>query len=238
MRFALAIVFAAFLAVPATAQTAPERMPEPGKFMVDITYKDSIERILSRVNRVEQIKEERFRKYRHTERTHRDAGIFRHSKTLTEGTRWANETLIPKLEDYTVTNLLRALTADNINRAVPDFDGTINYEINRFKVANHEVAILSGVSSYMTGRVTLIDSDGKLRQSEKVSANLVVDPSVDRQYTGPKYAFLQTDPEARIGPTISYFVEKALERLWPEKEDEIHGPVVIRVSGPNERVLQ
>jgi len=234
MRFVLAALAAALLAAPAGAQTAPETASE----MVEIEYDDGIEAILSRVNRVEQIKEERFRKYRHTERTHREAGVFRFSGTLTEGTRWANETLIPELENYTVTNLLRALTVDNLNKAVPDFDGRIVYEIDRFKVANHEVAILSGTSSYMTGRVTLLGPNGAVRKREKVTANLVVDPTVDRQYTGPKYAFLQTDPEARIGPTVSFFVEQALEQLWPEKEDEIHGPATVIVSGPNERVIQ
>ena len=235
MRFVCSLFAAVMLAAtPATAQIAPETK----NYSVEINFSDGIADILGRVDRVEQIMEERFRKYRHTQRSHREAGVFRFSKSLTEGTRWANETLIPEVENYTVTNLMTALTAANINRATPDFEGRIVYEIRRFKVENHDVAILNGTNSYMTGRVVALGADGEVIKAEKVTANLVVDPTVDREYTGPKYAFFQTDPANRVGPTLAYFVERALEKIWPDKKDEIHGPVIIRVSGPQEQVFQ
>lgn len=235
MRFVYSLFVVALLAaMPAAAQIAPEMKT----YSVEINFREGIADILGRVDHVERVMEERFRKYRHTQRSHREAGVFRFSKSLTEGTRWANETLIPEVENYTVTNLITALTADNINRAAPEFEGRIVYEIDRFKVENHDVAILNGTNSYMTGRVVALGADGEVMKAEKVTANLVVDPTVDREYTGPKYAFFQTDPANRVGPTVAYFVERALEKIWPDKKDEIHGPVIIRVSGPQEQVLQ
>jgi len=235
MRFVCSLLAAAVLAaMPAAAQIAPETKG----YSVEVNFREGIANILGRVDRVEQVMEERFRKYRHTQRSHRQAGVFRFSKALTHGTRWANETLIPEVENYTVVNLIAALTADNINRAAPEFEGRIVYEIERFKVENHDVAIMNGTNNYMTGRVVALGADGEVMKAEEVTANLVVDPSVDREYTGPKYAFFQTDPANRVGPTVAYFVEQALEKIWPDKENEIHGPVIIRVSGPQEQVIQ
>lgn len=229
-------LFATVLMVlaPAAAQTAPEMK----SYTVEVSYRAGISDIPGRVNRVEQTMEARFRKYRHTQQSHRRAGVFRFSKSLTEGTIWANETLIPNVESYTVTNLIKALTADNINRAVPSFEGRIVYEIDWFKVEDHDVAVLNGTNSYMTGRVVVFSPAGEVIEGETVTANLVVDTSVDRSYTGPEYAFFETDSTDRIGPTVAYFVERALEKIWPARKDEIHGPVIIRVSGPQERIFQ
>ena len=235
MRFVCSLIAAAMLAaMPAAAQIAPETK----NYSVEVGYSDSLNKVIDRVNRVEQVMEERFRKYRHTQRSHRAAGIFRFAEAKTAGTRWANETLIPKVDEYTVTNLIKALTADNINRASPEFEGAVMYDISRFKVTNHDVAIMNGSSSYIIGRVVVVNADGSPIFAEDVTVNLVVDPTTDNSYKGPKYAFFETDPANRVGPTIAYFVERALEKIWPDKKDEIHGPVIIRVSGPQERIFQ
>jgi len=236
----IACLLAGFMLAAAFPAAAQDRAaaPDVAKESIEVVFSDSISQALERVNHVERILEERFRKFRHTQRSHRSAGVFRFSRTLTDGTRWANETLIPELENYTVVNLMKALTADNLARAVPDFEGRILYRINRLKIENHDVSFLNGPSSYMTGEVVAHGPDGEVIGAYDVSANLVVNPTIDREYTGPEYAFFQTDPTQRVGPTAAYFVEKALERVWPDKEDEIHGPIIIRVSGPDERVLQ
>ncbi|RMD90879.1 MAG: hypothetical protein D6807_00845 [Alphaproteobacteria bacterium] len=230
----LATVAAVLIAMPAGATIAP---PMNG-YSVEVVFSPKLAKNMERINRVEQTLEKRFRKNGTDRPNPRETAVHRFAKNQTEGTVWAGERLIPDVDEYTVENLVKALTADNINRAVPDFRGTIRYEIRSIKTSDHSVALLRGVSSYVIGKVSLIDSDGKVLRTEKISANLVVDPTVDTSYKGPKYAFLETEDSDRVGPVLSYFVEKALERLWPDRKDEIHGPVLVRVSGPNETIIE
>lgn len=233
MRIARMIGLACLLtAFDASAQSAPKL--DPGA--IEVSFSKAVEQRMTSINAQEREREADFRKNRNYGDSYRDAGVFRFSSTRTEGTRWAGETLVPDIGDFTIANLVRALTADNLARAMPEFRGTIRYDIRRLKVANHPVAILEGISSYATGRIVVTAADGSLIADEKVSANLVVDPTVDLNYQGPKYAFMETDQNLRVGPTLSYFVEKALERVWPDKADAIHGPVILRVSGPDEFV--
>lgn len=220
----------------ASIEAAAQDAPDLDRIAIDVSFSKAVERRMTSIDAQERARETEFRKDRNYDDSFREAGVFRFADSLTEGTRWAGENLLPDIDDFTVANLVRALTIDNLARAVPDFRGTISYDIRRLKIANHPVAILEGISSYATGRIVVTAADGSLIADEKVTANLVVDPTVDRSYQGPKYAFRETEENLRVGPTLSYFVEKALERVWPEREAEIHGPVIVRISGPNEFV--
>ncbi len=234
--FSLAVGVAAAVALvsPASAAIAPKMEG----YRVEVEFSPAVARKLDQINRVERTLEERFRKNRTDRVVPRSAGVLRFARGQTEGTVWATERLIPDLEDFTVSNLVKALAADNINRANPGFQGTVRLRIDHMKIANHNVAFLSGPSSYVIGTVSLVAPDGKVLRTEKVSANLVVDHTVDTSYKGPKYAFMETQDTNRVGPALAYFVEKALERLWPDRKDRIHGPVIVRVSGPNEQIIQ
>lgn len=70
-----------------------------------------------------------------------------------------------------------------------------------------------------------------------VKANLVIDTTVSTSHTGPELAFVETDPSKRVGPTLAYFVKRALQQAWPQHEDGFVGPTIVRISGPNERVM-
>ncbi len=205
--------------------------------VVEVTYSKGLSKRLDSIDRMEQTLEERFRKTGTDDASVRTSTINRFAKNRTSNTRWAGERLIPDVEDYGLTSLITALTVDNLARAQPDFDGSIRYEIDRLRVSSHPVAFLSGSHSYVMGNITVLGPDGQILKSEDVSANLVVDPSVDLNYQGEKYAFIETDEEDRVGPTLSYFVKMALQSVFPDQKDEIYGPLIIRLSGPNESII-
>jgi len=227
------ILAAAFMALPAQAQIKPSM----DGFDVSITYSKGLDRRMASINNMEQRFEERFRENRNDSRTFREAGTQRFAKTQTEGAEWAGERLIETVEGFTLDNLIKAMVAYNINRAAPDFRGSVDIDIDMLRVSNHNMAFLNSHNSYAIGHIKVTDSSGAVLHDDKVTANLVVNPSVDRSYDGPDLAFVETEPSTRVGPTLAYFVEKALEDVWPDKKDEIRGPIILRVSGPNERVI-
>ncbi|WP_281301446.1 MULTISPECIES: hypothetical protein [unclassified Iodidimonas] len=232
-----ALALCAFFASPVLAQTSSAIAPQMDGYQIETVFSKALSKRMESIDDLERRLEKRFRKTGTDDRSHLRSSIHRFAKSRTMNTQWAGETLIPDAENYTMSNLITALAADNLNRAVPDFQGTLRLTVDRLKVSSHPIAFLNASSSYVLGKVEWLDSEGHLVKSQDVSANLVIDPSVDLNYDGPKYAFIETDEADRVGPTLAYFVERALESLWPEQDDEINGPVIIRLSGPNESII-
>ncbi|MBL37775.1 MAG: hypothetical protein CMP07_05140 [Xanthomonadales bacterium] len=230
---ALAIGLLALIPTFATA----EILPQTEGYSVEVTFSDNLQQRMASINGLEQRLEARFRENRHYATSPREAGSQRFAKSRTEGTEWAGERLIGDVSDFTLDNLLEALVAYNVNRAAPDFEGRIEIHIDELKLTNPSIAFLESFQSYAEGRVKVTDADGNVLFDEKVRTNLVIDSTVDTSYDGPELAFAETDPSQRAGPTLAYFVGRALKRAWPERKSEIVGPVIIRVSGPNERVI-
>ena len=212
-------------------------LPPMEGYSVEVGFSEALERRMTSINNVEQRLEERFRRNRHDAYSPREAGTQRFAKNRTEGTEWAGERLIGEVSDFTLQNLVKAMLAYNINRAVPDFRGQIEIQVDRLQLSNPPIAFLDSFQSYAIGRIEVTDSDGSVLFDDKVTANLVVDTTVDTSYDGPELAFVETDPSKRVGPTLAYFVKRALQQAWPEPEDDFVGPTIVRVSGPNERVI-
>jgi len=234
---ALAIALAAgpSLVVPATA-VSQALQPTEG-YTVEVTFSDELQQRMISINNLEQRLETRFRENRHYARSSREAGSQRFAQSQTAGTEWAGERLIGDVSDFTLENLVEALVAYNVNRGAPDFTGRIEIEIEGLKLTNPGIAFLEDFQSYVEGHVKVIDADGNVLFDDSVRTNLVVNSSVAAAHDGPELAFAETDPSQRVGPTLAYFVERALARAWPEHKSEFVGPVIIRVSGPNERVI-
>lgn len=231
----IALAMGLLALVPTTAAT--EILPQTEGYSVEVTFSDNLEQRMASINALEQRLEARFRENRHYARSPRGAGSQRFAKNRTVGTEWAGERLIGDVSDFTLDNLVKALVAYNVNRAAPDFAGRIEIHIDGLKLTNPAIAFLESFQSHAEGRVKVTDADGNVLFDEKVRTNLVIDSTVDPSYDGPELAFGETDPSQRVGPTLAYFVERALERTWPERSREFVGPVIIRVSGPNERVI-
>lgn len=229
-----ALVLCVLALVPAAAA---QIVPTVEGYEIDVTFSDNLQKRMASINALEQRLEERFRDNRHYARSPRGAGSQRFAESRTEGTEWAGERLIGEVSDFTLDNLVKALVAYDVNRAVPDFGGRIEIHVDELKLTNPAIAFLESFQSYADGRVKVTDADGNVLFDEKARTNLVIDSTVDTSYDGPELAFAETDPSQRVGPTLAYFVERALERAWPERKSEIVGPVIIRFSGPNERVI-
>jgi len=212
-------------------------LPSMEGYRVQVEFSDGLERRMTSINNIEQRFEERFRENRYDAESPRGAGTQRFAKNKTAGTEWAGERLIGDVSDFTLENLFKAMVAYNVNRAVPDFGGHIEIQIDRLKLSNPSIAFLESFDSYARGRVKVTASDGSVRLDDRISANLVTDSTVSSSFDGPELAFVETDPPRRVGPTLAFFVERALTKAWPEHADQFVGPVVVRISGPNERVL-
>lgn len=228
----LAISLLALIPASATA----EILPQTDGYTVEVGFSDNLQSRMASINSLEQRLEARFRESRHYAKSPRGAGTQRFAESRTQGTEWAGERLIGDVSDFTLDNLVKALVAYNVNRAAPDFAGRIEIEIDELKLTNPSIAFLESFQSYAEGRVKVTDADGNVLFDENVRTNLVIDSTVDTSYDGPELAFAETDPSQRVGPALAYFIERALERAWPDDKSEIVGPVIIRVSDPNARV--
>ncbi|RMF16195.1 MAG: hypothetical protein D6757_03155 [Alphaproteobacteria bacterium] len=207
------------------------------KVKVEVTYGQPLADKVAAIDAIEQMLEQRFRNNRYYARSYREAGILRNTRTRFAKVKWANELLIPDVKDYTLNHLIAAVTRYELDRALPDFEGTVRYHIKALKVDNHDVALLRGASSYVIGSVEVRDAKGNLvGKADDISANLVVDYTVDNSYSGPKLAFAETDEHNRVGPTVAWSVKKALSKVWPEHKKDFVGPIIVRISGPNEDI--
>ena len=106
-----------------------------------------------------------------------------------------------------------------------NLEGTVRFTIKTLKVSNHSLNFLRSTDSYIIGTVEHIGSNGQILKSEKVSANMVTDFSVDIAYKGTDFAFYNTDSVNRVGPTLSRFIQKGLEKLFGD--NDFSGPILI-----------
>lgn len=216
---------------------AAQVLPPTDGYTVEVSFSKGLERRMASINNLEQTFEERFRENRHDGHTFAETGTQRYAKSKTTGTEWAGTRLIGDLSDFTLENLVQALVAYNVNRAVPDFRGRIEIDISRLKLTNPSIAFLEWSRSYARGHVRVTGADGRVLFDDEVTANLVIDTTVNRSHDGPELAFVEIDPSRRVGPTLAQFVERALEQVWPASKNDIVGPVIVRVSEVNERLI-
>lgn len=227
----IALAVGVLIAVSAGAQIVP---PVSG-YTVEVEFSPALERRMASIDAIEQRLEAQFRDRRHDRDIGREAGTQRFAAERTAGTEWAGERLIEAASDYTLDHLVRALVAYSVNRAAPGFRGRVEVRIDRLQVTDSPVGYLNSPQSFAVGEITVTSADGTVLADRRIRADLVVDPTVDPSYDGPELAFAETDPARRVGPTLAQFIEQALETAWPDRAEEIAGPVVVRLTAPNER---
>lgn len=232
MAICLGLLFGMALA---SASALPAE--DSSQVQVDVEFSDFLNRYMASLDRIERIREERFRGSR------TGGGVSRNARSIVSGRRldgydWAGESLIPELDNFSVEQLIRQMTLENLQLAVPDFDGTVHYRIDRIRVHGHSLAVLRGGGTYVSGLVTIREKDGHILLHKIMTANLVVNPTQSADEADGAFAFIQTDESDRVGPALAYFVEQALEAAWPDKAEEIRGPIIVQFVQPGERLLE
>ena len=128
-----------------------------------------------------------------------------------------NDRLIPDIEDYSVTNLLKVMFERGVKEADPDFKGDVLVHVERLGVHTHAVSVLRAGDTYMNRYCgNWWHLMALLLWKKKVSANPVRRFVSDRQYDGPNYVYWQGSLNQTVGPIFAYFSKKALDRLFPD----------------------
>lgn len=207
------------LMVIAIVSVMASSVPAQADGDIEVTLSARLQAIEARIDRIERDREERFRKNQHYD-VNPARSSRRFASTHYQNVAWANELLISDVADYGLRNLLSALVNESLNRAGIDRSGVIvRLHLDVLRVANHSVARINGSITYASGSISLVDAaSGRVLRSSKVTANPIVHPTLDMGYQGPDFAFEDTDLNLRVGPVLSYFVMKGLEKLYLEAD--------------------
>lgn len=187
-----------------------------GAAEVEIVFSPKLESLRARINRVEQRREDRFRRHTSDLAIRRTRSILANSTF--SATRWAGAELIPEVADYTIGNLTRAIVEANLRREGIDAPGErIRIELDWIGVDGYSIAALDREMSFVRGTVSRIDTGtGRVIASAVLNVNLVLYTTLDTSYDGPEFAFAETDANGRIGPALAYFAKRGLEKVFPD----------------------
>lgn len=201
-KLGLSGLAAGLLAVPAMAD-------------VEVVFSDFLNAKMDRITAIEEEREAVFRDYR-TEGTR--TGLppsARLNRSRFPGTEWANERLFPDVKGYNVPALFKAMMERGIREADPGFDGAVTLEIEKLRIENFSLAVISSRNTQVSGKVIVHDAHGNLVAEHKIWSSLVPEYSASQTYNGPNYAYRTAAMSSRIGPAAAEFTEKALEKLYP-----------------------
>ena len=186
---------------------------------VEVNFSSRIDRNMAAINRIEQTREAYFREFYDAYQSNRVASVKKFNVSRLQNVKWAGQSLIPNIADFTMENLTVALVSESLERAgMADLEGTIRLDIQRLKVSRYSVSALRGNDTFVIGTIAHLDNAGNVLKSVKISTNLVVDRSVDTRYQGPDFAFFTQDSATRVGPALARFIEKGLESLFEGKK--------------------
>jgi hypothetical protein len=183
---------------------------------VELSFSKYLDKRMDRISAIDKQREQVFRDFRRdgSRQAQRPRDALNNSRFFQ--TEWANERLIPDMDDYSVPTLITEMMARGIKGANPEgFDGRVVLEIEELRVANFPLAAINSFNTRMKGKVKHFDDAGNLIAEHKVWTALIPKFSASRNYKGPNYAYLTTSGATRVGPVAAEFTAKALEKLFP-----------------------
>ena len=184
-----------------------------GAVEVDIKFSKYLTKVMPRLDLIEREREEYFRRYRQSRRNSREL-----STSRWPAVQWANEVLIPDLNDFSVEALTRAFVTASLERAGVDGVARVEIVLERLRVENHAVSIISGPNSMAKGTITAYDAAGNVIGTAAVTASLITKFLAAPRYNGTDFAFPDTSRRIRVGPTLANFVYKGLGKIFPGRE--------------------
>lgn len=187
----------------------------PAEADVAVLFEGFVADKMDRISSIDKNREAVFRQFR-TEGTRtqveaRDAL----NRSYFAGTEWGNERIFPELEDYSVPGLIKGMVERSLKAADPDFKGTVEVTIDKLRIKDFSLAVVSAASTQMGGKVRVLDAAGNVTAEHDVWAGMAPEYTAANNYTGPDYAYTAAALDTRVGPIAAEFVEKLIETLYP-----------------------
>jgi hypothetical protein len=191
----------------------------PDSNNVEVNFSSFLEKRMDRITALDKQREETFRKYRRDGARQSQLPRDRLNQSRFIQTEWANERLIPDIEQYSVPSLITEMMKRGIQGANPNgFEGRIVLDVDKMRVARFPLSAINSFNTVMEGKVKVFDRHGNLVDEHKVRTTLVPKFTASRSYDGEDYAYLTTAGSSRIGPIAAEFTAEALEKAFPGYE--------------------
>ncbi|WP_262690738.1 hypothetical protein [Kordiimonas aestuarii] len=183
---------------------------------VDIQFEGYVADKMDRITSIERNREGVFRDYR-TEGTRTQVKPRDKLRvSYFAGTEWGNERIFPSYDDYNVPDLIKEMMERGIKEADPDFNGTVQVTIDKLRIKDFSLAVISSHTTQMSGTVKVLDAAGNVTAEHDIWAGIVPEYSASNNYKGRNYAYVGGAVATRVGPIAAEFTEKALETLYPD----------------------
>jgi hypothetical protein len=191
----------------------------------EVVFTGRIAKDLSRIDNLELVREKFFRKNRREgvgkfERSRIRAGLFVKAE-------FANERLIPNIDDFSIQALANAMATYSFDKEPQRTPGeNLKVEIENFSIISYSLARYSQGPTRMKGKVSVLDDAGNVIRTVDVFHAMVPRWTNNRSYDGAEYAYARDSGNVRIAPMIASFIEQGLEELYPGSD--VPGPIFIQ----------
>lgn len=201
--------------VLATAAIAAAAFAAPAQAGVDVKFEGVVAERMDSITRIDKSREKVFRRFRQEGSRTQVRASDTLNRSYFAGTEWGNERIFPDFEAYNVPGLIQGMMERGIKEADPGFTGTVEVTVDKMRVKDFSLAVISATTTQMGGKVRVLDAAGNVVAEHDVWAGIVPEYSASTNYKGRNYAYLQSAENTRIGPVAAEFTEKALETLYP-----------------------
>ncbi len=188
----------------------------PAHADVDVQFEGYVADKMNRITAIDRNREDVFRNYRTEGSRGQVDPRDKLNVSYFAGTEWGNERVFPSYDDYNVPDLIKEMMVRGIKEADPDFNGTVQVTIDKLRIKDFSLAVISSSTTQMSGTVKVLDAAGNVTSEHDIWSGIVPEYSASNRYKGRNYAYVGSAVATRVGPIAAEFTEKALETLYPE----------------------
>lgn len=216
IKYISSVLFlAAACGLPASVQAAT----------VEVEFSGLLAERMAQIDRLEHRLEKEFRSAR-SYGAPRTGSRMHQTKARYAKVAWAGDTLVPDLDDFSLMNLTKAMSAEAVNRAgLGDLPGTLRVKLDSISIQRYGVAAFRSSQNSAMGEMEYVDVDGTIR-SVKIGANLAGKVFQATPTGLQNFAFSGLDVSRRAGPILAEFIHQGITKLFSVKK--VPGPVFAR----------